>query len=206
MGSKVTFKMDDGWKRMARALDPDRFNAALQKHVGQATLRNAQLLQRRVRKRIQTSVFKRNAALTKMIKRDDKPMVGKGDLFQAVTHVQESWNRAFVGVLRTSGDFNVARIVHEGATINVTDKMRAMFMLLWLVSEGRESSAVLTGRARDLWEQAPGGWFPLKESTRKIVIPSRPFLDSTFRLKSVRDATKGNWERAVQRAIREVSK
>lgn len=200
------FKMDKGWKKYARATDAATFRRVLQKHVGTATLRNAQVIQRRVRKRIQTGVFRRNAALTVMIKGQNKPMVGGGDLFGAITHVQEDWAHAFVGVLRTNGAFNVARVVHDGASIDVTEKMRRMFMMLWLVSEGQMSSSSLTGRAAELWRSAPGGWFPLKEGTKKIVIPSRPFIRSVFRLKSTKTTVKGNWERGVQRAFREVSR
>ncbi len=68
---------------------------------------------------------------------------------------------------------DIAAAVHEGATIQVTEKMRLFFAAIN---------------------------HPLKATTTVIVIPSRPFLKTLLSRRAMRFYKK-EWERAVQRAI-----
>jgi len=84
------------------------------------------------------------------------PLMDKGDLIGSVNYVVDSANlEAFVGVLKGKikdgkDIVDIATILHNGATIPVTKKMRH-----YLASQG----------------------FYLKSSTTHLVIPPRPFLN-----------------------------
>lgn len=201
------FKKTGDWKRLLRMLDPNVFRPILEKHVGPAVGRAGHLVQGRVRKAIKEGMTPPNAALTILIKKTSKPLVAGGDLIQSVTVDQQTWNSCFVGVLRTDKNFNVARIVHNGATVVVTDRMRAMFELLWLVGQGRMNPGKLRGRAAELWAQAPGSfWRPLKDTTKAIVIPPRPFLRQVFEHLGTKSLVGKIFAAALRDAVHEAAK
>lgn len=147
--------------------------------------------------------LQRNAALTQAIKGDNKPLVDQGALFQQITSKVVDDFTVLAGVLRTSGAYNVGLIVHEGATIKVTPKMRGLFFVLWKASEGMLDPGQLEGRAKELFEQMSEGWLPLNANTEVIVIPPRPWIriafNNTQMIKQVRD----NWKQAMEASFRE---
>ncbi len=49
------------------------------------------------------------------------------------------------------------------------------------------------GRARVLWERAPGIWLPLSGSTGVIHIPPRPFIQKTFNSTKLKKAIRNWW-------------
>lgn len=205
MTSGINFDLKlTGFQQFLGALDPATFNRLLRKHVGAATRLNGLLLKKRVRERIRSGVPPRNAALTMLIKGSSKPLVDRGDLFGAVTSAVISWDRAEVGFLRTSGANNIGEILTRGAIIPVTDKMRAMFKALAMVADGSWPASKLRGRALELWNRRPGlPWKPLKDSTKAIVIPPRPFMRQAFTDQATIDECLATWRQAVQDAIDE---
>ena len=102
--------------------------------------------------------FVENAALTGIIKQESTPLVQENDLVQSINW-EIKGEQVFIGVLRGSGNFNVAAIVHEGATIPVTKKMRGYF--IFLHSQNPKIKV-------------------LSPKTTKIIVPGRPFSKTTL--------------------------
>jgi len=169
-----------------------------------------------VRQEIKAGIPPRNAELTARTKskgrrKTTKPIVGTpgADLWNAIGWSLEDWNFAFVGVKRTSAEFNIAEIVNNGATIRVTERMRHMFRVLAWASKSKTMVPHLEGRALELWEA--GGrwktkWKPLKASTQAIIIPKRPFFRYAFRDPKLKNIVRENWSRSVQNAMKELAK
>lgn len=207
----TSLKFDKGWDRFEKALDPKKFGPALRRHVGKATERNAIVARSQVRKEIRAGVPPENKELTARLKsrgsrKTTKPIVGTpgADLWNAIDWYVESWNEAFVGVKRTSEEYNVAEVVHEEKVIRVTEKMRHMFRVLAWASESKVAPH-LEGRARELWEL--GGrwktkWKPLKPSTKAIRIPRRPFFRYAFQDRGLKRTVQENWSRGVANALK----
>jgi hypothetical protein len=203
----MKFVLDDGWKRWERAITPSIFSRELRKNLKVATKRNGLVAVRTIRKVIRSGSFQDNAPLTVMIKSSSKPLVDRGSgLFQAITHKMVDDVTVFAGVLMTSGEYNIAIAIHQGATIRVTPKMRGMFFNLWLVSEGELPPGYLKGRARELWERHQGDWLPLKSDTRRLVIPSRPFIKDAFNDTMMKHLAFKNWENAIKKTMKRLAK
>lgn len=203
---KIEFKWDRGMQRMRRAVDPARFQEAMNRHVPRATMLNAHLVQKEIRETIRSGLFHPNAALTIAIKRSSKPLVDTGHgLFQAVNIEQVNDYKVFVGVLKSDDFYNVAIAIHDGATVKVSEKMRGMFYVLWKASTGQIPPSELTGRAAELWSRKPGGWLPLKQSTTAIIIPARPFMVKAFSNPELRAMVQRNWHAALAASFRDLA-
>lgn len=190
-----------GLKRWRVALDARGFDADAQRYIAQATALNGKLAEALVRKTIQgggSGEYARNARLTKLIKKSQKPLVDSGLLFQSVTSAVQDVYTVFVGVLRTSNEYNVAAIVHEGVREVVTPAMRGMFFMLWRASEGAIDPSELTGRAAALWARKQKGWYPLAPETEAIVIPGRPFFKVAFKNTQMIKLARDNWRKALE--------
>lgn len=219
---KVLFSLDKGWRVMSKVLDPKLNQATLEKHVSRATLANAMLVRRDIRGYIRQGITPENAALTALVKGGKKPLVGTpgADLFNSIAYSIESWRVAEVGVSRKENGVNVGAIVNNGVTIKVTEKMRRMFWMLWLATQGRIHHTALTGRAKELWDLAGKrvkvgqqgkkgnakkgiGFKPLKKDTVAIVIPPRPFIKPVIESEMTRKILRDNWNNAVKAAMAE---
>lgn len=166
-----------------------------------------------VRSMIKRSIRKswtKNALLTSRIKGSTKTLFDFGDLHGAITYKVVDWDTVFVGVLKQakskSGEklANITEAIHDGATINVTPRMRAMFWYLYMVSIGKMPESKLTGRARIIWERWQGKtvFKPLRTATTQIRIPKRPFMRKVFESKAVQAWVKRNWTSAVGRGLK----
>lgn len=182
------FKKKGDWKRFEIALEPGRYDKVMKKHVGKALELSALFVVSMIRDGIKDGDFDENALLTREIKGSSKPLVDKGDLWQAITHTMVDEFRVFVGLNRTErgggkrgkkDTYNIGITLHEGVTVKVTDKMRALFFYLWLASvdPGRYERK-LKGRAKELWERKKGGWRKLEKGF--VRIPGRPFIKAVF--------------------------
>lgn len=206
-----------GWKGFRKLVGsggrlPTLFGPVLEKNVGRATRANAVAARKQIRQEIKAGVPPPNAELTARLKskgkrRTTKPIVGTpgADLFNAVTWDVESWDRATVGVKRTSEAYNVGKIVHEGATIRVTEKMRYMFQMLAWAARSQKRRPHLEGRALELWEA--GGrwntkWRPLRPETKVIVIPKRPFVRYAMQDPQLKNVMETNWTNAVRATLK----
>lgn len=195
-------KLTGPWRKMALMLDPKYVKIQSRKYIRIATAINAKKAEAMIRQNIVKGVPPSNKALTIMIKGSSKPLVGTGEgLFQAVTSKVTKYNHAHVGIFKSDESFNIARAIHEGATIKVTKKMRGLFWLLWLVSKGKIPSSSLSGRAADLWNLSPGGWKPILKTTQAILIPPRPFVTQVFRDPKLHAFCQANWHAAIAKVF-----
>lgn len=181
-----------GFEELKKALDPRAFERRLRREVKRAMVANAQIAEAEVKKDIYAgATFDPNSQRTIAIKGSSRPLVDNGDLVKSVDGQVVKWDLAVIGVLRskqvkgedgkTEDIKNIAVIVHEGAVIRVTDKMRAFFAAMS--------------------RKHPGKWFPLDPKTTVIVIPPRPFLESAVK-KELRPRMKEHWEDAIRRALK----
>ena len=190
-----------GMKGLEIALDPVKYARASRASIRRATELNGKLAEAEMRKQIQKGVNPRNSDLSQAIKGGDKPLVDSSELFNAITSKATSDTEVFVGVLRMSGAYNIAVIVHEGATIRVTATMRGMFFYLWKASVGEMDPSKLTGRAAELWQRFQD-WRPLLPETTAINIPARPFVQLTFGSPRLKNIARYNWESALGTAFK----
>jgi hypothetical protein len=206
-----SFKKDKNWKKFEKMLGK-KSEAIIKKHIKRATLFNGKIVEKHIRETIKDNKFAPNAALTEAIKKDNKPLVGVetgAQLFKAITSQALTVDSAFkgivfIGVLRTNNFYNVAKTIHNGKTIPVTEKMRGLFLALSLASQGKIDRSQLSERGQDLFDYMQQGWKPLKRNTTRIVIPPREFVDNAFRDKSIYKVAKKNWKQALQEAFREI--
>lgn len=202
----IEFKLDKGWARWEKAVDPVAMKKAMDNHVPRATALNAHIAQKYVRDAIKSGMYAPNAALTMAIKGSSKPLVDQGSgLFQAVNVEQIDDYNYFIGVLRGDKSYNIAMAVHEGVKIGVSDKMRGLFYVLWRASQGTLPPSELTGRAAELWRRMPGGWKPLKASTSVIIIPARPFMAKAFADPGLHAMVQRNWHQALEASFKELA-
>lgn len=212
MAKPAEFRLVGDWRKFARAIDPDRLGPALEANLKKATIVNAMYVIAEIRRRIKRRAYERNSALTVLIKRSSAPLVDDGDMFNAFTYQVINPTTVFVGILRTSRDSsgqnlaNVAELLHEGGAVQVTEAMRNMFSLLASVASGERSKGELTGRAADLAARLKDRIKqikPLKESTKALVIPPRPFFRAVFKDPKVLKKVRKTWEKAVQDTLKE---
>jgi hypothetical protein len=205
MADQVTVRLTGNWRGLRFLLNVARVDEALQKAVRHATGVNAQIIRREIRENIKTGKYAPsrppNAALTMFIKGSSKPLVDTGHLFQAITSEVIDFGRAEIGVSRMARDAQVAIIVHEGAVVRVTQRMRRMFRALADVSNGKRDASSLRGRAAALYARRRKGWKPLKPSTTHIVIPPRPFIAEVLESPKVQRRVYENWLEAAGAAI-----
>jgi hypothetical protein len=200
-------KLTGDWKRLRAALDGGKVEKRLQDEVGKATAINAALVAKAMRDTIRGVVPPALDPLTIAIKKSSKPLVDRGELWKAIVGVKLTWKKAEVGVLRGTmrskgGDMvNLGRALHDGATVKVTPKMRALFAQLADASERRDPSG-LRGRALALYKRNPKvKWKPLKPTTTSIKIPGRPWIQLTMERAELIDKIRENWNNAVAAAL-----
>jgi hypothetical protein len=207
----------DGFDRLAAVLRPELMEKLMKRHIGRATGQNAAYLAKMMRMTIRNqgsglstaaSIDLGNGSIAKMnlispnklltinIKGSSKPLVDSGDLFQSITYEKIDTYTAFAGVLRSSGGFSVAQIVHDGVKLPVTPQMRGMFILLSRATAGTFDPARFTGRAAALWARNQL-WFPLKPSTTTIQVAGRPFVTLTMGDPKIQAKMRENWEYAL---------
>ena len=194
--------IDKGWDKYATALSGVKLNTRTKAHLNRASKRIGLMAVKQVRAAIKGSGFEPNAPLTVAIKGSTKPLVDKGDLFQAITFEVVNATTVFVGVLQTDRFYNVALNLHEGVEIGVTHAMRQLFHFLWQASVGKIKASELSPRGQQLFERFKD-WRPLKEETRAIVIPGRPFMEKAFEDTGLRLMVQLEWQKAINAALKE---
>lgn len=194
------------WEKLAKLADPVKLKRGLRRHVRLANQRVAQEAIGTIRQYIKAGKYEKNAPLTVEIKGSEKPLVDRGfTLFQAISKKEINWRLIFVGILKTDRFYNIGAALHEGTTIKVTPRMRAMFDALWRASVGMLDPSALRGRARRLWERKKH-WLPLKSGTTAIILPRRPFIDKPLRDRGLRLRARKHWEHAYWQALKEQTK
>lgn len=207
MATKMKFT--GNWEQFSKITSPRRFSSTLKDTVGKATKANAELVAEEAQKNIKSRKYSANAGLTILLKGGKQPLVESGALHEALGSISlrlNSWKTAYIGIKRKGDDkVDVASVVHNGAIIKVTDKMRDMFALLYRVGRGQEDRNKLKGRAAEIAKKLGSRLKelrPIKNSTTSIVIPSRPFLSDVFKNKTVMAKIRNNWASAVETSIK----
>lgn len=180
-------KLDERWKLVDKLIGEQVL--AKRKEMFAKTLLNqvSNMGEQAIREQFHGGRHLTNAALTAEIKGHDNPLVDTKGVYKSIDNRWVDDNVKWVGVprdarrthywLRSLSAFDAAVVVHDGKSIRVTDKMRAMFQILFEVSEGKTDPSNLTGRAAELYARNPGlQWRPLKPSKRVIKIPPRKFV------------------------------
>lgn len=185
-----------GFKELADIFRPGKFERRMKEEVGKATLKNALLAERAIKKGINSGKgLKPNSPFTVDLKGSSRPLVASGELLKSITGRRESWDEAVVGVLqsrmvkdkqgKTKDILQLAVILHNGAQVPVSEKMRRYFFRMAQLYERGEIKQP---------------WFPLSSRTKVIVIPKRPFLKfATF--KRMHRKYVANWAEAMERAM-----
>jgi len=182
------------------ALDALAMATVSKAEMMKATKKNGKLAEAQVRSGIRSGINPRNADLTQAIKGSDKPLVDSSELFNSISSEVMDEYSVFVGVNRTNGLYNVAAIVHEGATIRVTPKMRGLFNSLFQVSIGRMNKDKLSARGQELYARNKD-WRPLRESTTVIKIPGRKFIDIALKDPDLIAKARANWEASMKKSF-----
>lgn len=179
----MEYKKRGDWKRWELSLEPGRYDKIMKKHVGRALEIGSKFIVAEIRDGIKRGDYDENALLTVEIKGSAKPLVDKSDLWNAITYTMIDEFAAFIGLKQTEkrggkDTYNIGIALHEGVTIKVTDKMRALFYWLWLASVDDRHVKHLKGRALELWERKKTGWRKFEKDI--VRIPGRPFLKAIF--------------------------
>lgn len=203
----VSYKLKGLGTWMKAAANPELFRVILQNKMHAATRKNAALGARAMRSVIQNGIAPPNAALTILIKKSSKPLVGlENELFSSISgHVLDPYT-AFAGVPKLSKRFELASILHNGITIQVTPAMRGMFFFLWKAASGEMDPGKLEGRAAELFRIQPRGWKPLLPSTTAIVIPARPWVQKAFDDAEFKRTVVENWQMALRSTYAEIAR
>lgn len=189
-----------GFKRFKRALNPPRVKSRLAVEVKKANVRIGGFLVDMVRRAIREGSFHGNAELTRVLKNSSLPLVDHGDLLGSVNFSHKGDWIVDIGVKREAGQkqiggrgsggkvntkgsgSNVALIVHEGATIDVTDQMRAYFKFLAHHTKGRVK--------------------PLSPQTTQITIRPRPYFRDTVYSPQATQMIQREWMAAIEGAFK----
>jgi hypothetical protein len=120
----------------------------------------------------------KHAPLTADIRGGGPVLVDSGDLAHAIIakRLPQGW---WVGVPRSSPHYVKAEALENGAVIKVTDKMRSLFFVLWLVSQGKMAASELDEPAAKMFARYPD-WPMLSDSTTDLRLPPRPFMRAAF--------------------------
>jgi len=200
----ATVRFTRGLKTLIGMTNPTRFGPILDGEMKRANFVLGAQVRREMRRRINERRYHANAALTTFIKGSTKPLADDGDLFGDLSIKVVSAEQVEIGIMRSSRSANVAAIVHEGAVVPITERMRAMFKYLSLKSHGR--NVQLKGRALELWGRRPeGGWKGFRRDRNEIIIPPRPFAEFVLEPEWLAKAQE-QWGRAIDRAFRKFRK
>lgn len=199
-------KHGSGWRVLKRILQSRPHIEVVKKHLAVATAFNGEKAVAKIRKTIKSGDYKPNRPLTVILKGGNKPLIGTkhAQLFNSITQQVIDPITVFVGVKRSALNFNIAKIVHNGATIPVSSKMRGLFYYLYLASINQIPVDELTGAAKELWSLHPGDWRPLKKSTTTITIPKRQFINKAFEDGALMKQAQNNWHKALKKAYKEL--
>lgn len=186
MGTLVGMVKTGKWDKVGFILNAPSFDKRIKRNTRIAHQRVALEYRKDVRASIRGKKYAPNKAMTIAIKGSSTPLVDNADMINAITFKVDGDEKVEIGIKRsaTSGDgkklYNVAEILHGGATIRVTDRMRNFFKVMWA--------------------QGQPGFFPLLPSTVAIRIPGRPFFQVPFEVNQ--DNYLKHYEEAVAATMR----
>jgi len=180
-------KLTGDWKLLLQLTDPTKFHHRLNIGVKRAMTKACLYARKKVKLDIKAKKYDKNAPMTEAIKGSTTPLVDNNELVRSVTHkLFKGGYEAFVGVLKGTkrGDkdaVDLASVLHDGAIIPVTPKMRRYFFMMFM--EGND------------------GWYPIADDTTEIVIPPRKFLEAPLSESDVQRRIIWYWMGAIEYAM-----
>lgn len=169
-------------KELKKFLSRGNFKNVLAKEVEKATIKNGLIMQAEIRKRIREKRYMANAKVTLMGKKSQTPLINTGQLHNAIRYELINSFKARVGIPPGS-IAKIAKILHEGYTLKITDKTRAA--IFGRIKSNNKSINTL----------------PSIKSKGIIKVKGRPFLEAVFTDKKMIKEVNKNWDFAVERAI-----
>lgn len=179
----------EGFEELSKGLNPTRFMAALRSTMRKHNKKSALLLKARLVKELTNSKrrgYAANAYATTVFKsgkrKRSSPLLDTGVLRSNCGFKMDGPFGFVVGTTRKSRKgVDLAAVLHEGARIAVTEKMRRVWFAMAIETGGRVK--------------------PLKTSTTHIIIPPRPFLkNALIEDKSVGLLVVNGWKQAALEA------
>jgi len=188
-------------------LSQQKTKTVVSKHLGKAATKVGLGVAAKMRQRIRAGVGPANSQMTTDMKGSSKQLADTGRLFKAINFRIErgrTGDTIRVGVFRTSKAANVAKIVHDGTTQQVTHRMALFFRVLWLASRGR-SVVVKSARGQELLSRSKGQIPRLREG-QTLVIPPRPFAAETIQDPKTKTFIEQTYQKALFEAWEQLQK
>lgn len=202
---KITFRVQgiDQYNAAAAALDPVRAKRILEHYLRAAGTRVGQAGQAAIRHAIRHGNYTKNSPLTEIIKGSTKPLVHKGDLWQAVAFELTREGGVRIGVFRMAGEHNLAVLLHEGFSYVPTARQRAKVWALVAEALGKSragaSGAATRRAARSI---ATGG----RKAGGLWVVPARPFIAEPLGQPGFASEVRLTYEKAIAQAIAQIGR
>ena len=176
------FKMEKvgPWDRLLTFVNPVNFDKRLTRNIKIAHRRVGLDYRKDVRSAIRGKKYAPNKAMTVTIKGSSTPLVDDADMINSIAIEVNEADSVEVGIKRTATSrgkklWNIAEILHGGATVRVTERMRNFFKIMS--------------------RSGQRGWRPLDPSTTAIRIPARPFFSEPL------DANEGKYIKHYESAV-----
>lgn len=176
----------EGFKELERGLNPHKLMAKLRPLFRKQNKKMGLILKRKLVQEIKNAKgFAANAYATAQFKGSSNPLVAHGTLRMNCGNRLEGSFGFIVGTTRRNRKgVDIAAVLHEGAKIKVTPKMRNVWLALCTKTEMRVK--------------------PLRASTTHIIIPARPYLKKAL----IDDESVGRmvvlgWKEAMREAHRQ---
>jgi hypothetical protein len=201
--AKYTITLSKDWQRLLKASNPSRFRKLLTAHMRVATERNGVDVMNCIRRKVQEAKFDPNSELTKLLKGSSKPLINSSTLARNINYALEN---AFVGLAGTNRNregANIAYVLHEGATLKMTDERRrwlARAIAMAYKKMGRDYQ----GKEGTGYTYSGGVASPTRgksNSFAALIIPSRPFIESAFDDALIKRILE-RWSEACYQAIK----
>jgi len=180
--------LEGDWDAYMLTLDPAKAARRIESEIRKATINNCVYVLGLIRKEIRGRKYAPNSPLTKILKGSGMPLIDHADLVKYLAYDLETSFSAYVGAKKSDGTYNIAKIVHDGATIRVTPKMRKWIAISMAKAKGRgrkvPKSREFTGGGKDFF-----------------VIPARPFLTRIMQRKMVQNRIRKRWAYAFEVAM-----
>ena len=173
----------EGFDQLANGLNPHKLMSRLRPLFRKENIKLGLILKKKLVEAIDTKGnFAVNAYATTIFKGSSKPLVADGDLRRNCGKRLIGSFAFIVGTTRKNRKgVDLAAVLHEGAEIPVTPRMRKV----WIAMCAKHEMKVK----------------PLRKSTTKIVIPPRPFLkQALIDDPAVAKIVLLGWKRAMMKA------
>lgn len=207
MANEKGIKLVGAWHGFQKALSPNGLHSRLERQVRIANMRIGMQFEANVARSISAGIKPANSPLTVILKRgQSKPLVGRrgGDLQQATSFHRPIWTTVYLGVTRVKAGpeaVNIARIVHDGAVVDVAKypqvRRKVFAMMREASGEKLRTKAQSSSRAGAMATVGSGGG----GSANLWIIPPRRYIEDVVSSPAFKAFARKQWAEAVKLAI-----